>query len=264
MIIDFRTHLFPDALAERAQKKLLDSIDNLYTPAHDMKKSSLVSCMEKWGIDISVVQPVITKASQLTGTNEWAKSICDEHIISFGGIYPKSETWKADIDYVVSLGLKGLKFHPEYQNYVVDSPEMLPVYDYALSKGLILLFHAGFDPAYPPPFKSSPQQFRNITRAMKGGHIIAAHLGGHAQWDDVEKYLVGENIFLDTSMGSRYYPREQILRIIKDHGAEKILFASDSPWSNTKEEIDFFRELPISEEERELIFSGNAKRILGL
>lgn len=264
MIIDFHTHLFPDALAARAQKKLLDSIDNLYTPCTNMTRASLLSRMDEWNIDISVVQPVVTKASQLKGTNEWARSIVSDRIISFGGIFPYTENYKADIDFVKSLGLKGLKFHPEYQNFVVDSPEMMKIYDYALSKDLVLLFHAGFDPAFPPPFKSSPKQFKNIVRSMQGGTIVAAHLGGHAQWDDVEKFLVGENIYLDTSMGSKYYGKKQLLRIIKNHGFDKILFASDSPWSNTDEEIEYFRSLPLSAEEKENIFYKNAKTLLRL
>ena len=46
---------------------------------------------------------------------------------------------------------------------------MLKIYDYALSKGLMILFHAGYDPAFPPPYKSSPKQFANIMKQMKGG-----------------------------------------------------------------------------------------------
>jgi predicted TIM-barrel fold metal-dependent hydrolase len=83
---------------------------------------------------------------------------------------------------------------------------MLKIYDYAFEKGLIILHHAGFDPAFKPPYRSSPKQFRNIARAMKGGTLIAAHFGGQSQWNEVEEYLVGENIYLDTSMGQKYYP----------------------------------------------------------
>jgi predicted TIM-barrel fold metal-dependent hydrolase len=99
---------------------------------------------------------------------------------------------------------------------------------------------------------------------MQGGIIIAAHFGGHAQWDDVEKYLVGKNIYLDTSMGFEYYTHEQFLRIINAHGAEKILFASDSPWSNAESEIKHIKSLPITETDKQNILGLNAKRILKL
>ena len=89
-------------------------------------------------------------------------------------------------------------------------------------------------------------------------------LGGEKQWDEVEEYMVGKNVYLDTSMGSNYYPKEQFVRIIKNHGSDKILFGSDSPWSRADEEIAFIRGLDISEEEKENILFKNAKRLLGI
>lgn len=262
MIIDFHTHIFPDSLAPKALKALCTNSGDIYPPVTDGTAAGLIHRMDEWGVDVSVVQPVITKLSQTEGTNRWAQSISGERLISFGGVYPHTDDYKRDIDFVADLGLKGLKFHPEYQDFMVDAPTMLPIYDYALSKGLILFFHAGFDPGFPPPFKSSPKQFAALLDAMQGGVIIAAHLGGHAQWDDVEKYLVGRDIYLDTAMGFEFFPHEQFLRIVKNHGAEKILFASDSPWSNAGKEIETIKALPLSEREKECILGLNAKRLL--
>ncbi len=267
MIIDFHTHAFPDALAPKAGAVLVGNLlkqdpNCTIHPVSDMTVSGLLRNMDMWNIDCSVVQPIVTKPSQLKHTNEWAQSICSDRIISFGGIYPYSESYKDDIDFVADLGLKGLKFHPEYQNFVVDDEKMFPVYDYALSKGLILLFHAGVDAGLPGPYRSSPRQFARIVDEMKGGNIIAAHLGGHQQWDDVEKYLAGKNIYLDTSMGFSYYTQEQFLRIMQIHGADRILFASDSPWSNAGEEAEKVKALPISESEKQAILGENARRLL--
>ena len=264
MTIDFHTHVFPDDLAKKALSILLANISNLYTPVNNATISGLIKNMDVWNIDISVVQPVITKQSQMQKTNEWARSICSDRIISFGGIYPHTDDYKRDIDFVASLGLKGLKFHAEYQNFCVDDEKMLKIYDYALSKGLIILHHAGVDPGMPKPYKSSPKQFAKIVDEMKGGIIVAAHFGGHAQWDDVEKYLAGKNIYLDTSMGFEYFPHDQFLRIIKKHGADKVLFASDSPWSNANTEIEHLQSLPIPVSEKKKILCDNAKRLLNI
>lgn len=264
MIIDFHTHAFPDSLAERAISSLVKGSGGKYPPCSDGTLNGLINNMDKFGVDISVVQPVITKASQLKTLNEWAKSIEGERIISFGGIYPHTEDYKADIDFVYSLGLKGLKFHPEYQNFTVDDSFMLKIYDYALSKGLILLFHAGFDPAFPPPFHSNPKAFAHIAEEMKGGNIVVAHLGGQQQWDDVAEYLAGKNVYLDTSMGFKYYTEEQFLKIVKKHGADKILFGSDSPWSRADEEIEKLKSLPLENDEIENILYRNAKKLLNI
>ena len=262
MVIDFHAHVFPDELAPRAMAKLTGEIDNLYTPVHDGTVSGLIGYMDAHGIDASVICPVVTKKSQAKKTNEWVKSVCSDRIIGFGSIYPHGGGYEQDIDHVAELGLKGLKFHAEYQDFVLDDGEMLKIYDYALAKGLILLHHAGLDPAYPPPFKSTPRRFANVAAKLKGGVMIAAHLGGHAQWDDVEEHLAGSGIYLDTSMGFEYYSKARFLNIAKKHGSDKILFASDSPWSDAETEIEHLKGLPLAESEISAILGGNAKRIL--
>jgi len=266
MVIDFHAHAFPDALAARAIGTLVANMppEATYAPVTDGTIGGLIASMDARGVDKSVVLPVLTKQSQTEGLNAWAAEVASERSIPFGGIFPHTDDYKRDIDFVVSLGLRGLKFHCEYQNFVLDDARMLPIYDYALSRGLILVFHAGFDPCFPAPFRSSPKQFRNVVDAMRGGTIVAAHFGGHAQWDDVERYLVGTPIYLDTSMGFEFFPHEQFLRIVRDHGAEKILFATDSPWSDAKTELAHLRSLPLTAAEKELILCGNAKRLLNL
>lgn len=262
MVIDFHAHAFPDDLAGKAVSVLSANIDNLYKPVHNGTVSGLLKNMDDWNIDISVVQPVVTKQSQMKKTNEWASKICSDRIICFGGIFPHTDDYKRDIDFAADLGLKGLKFHAEYQDFIVDDERMLKIYDYALSKGLILLHHAGVDPGFPPPCKSSPKQFAKIARAMRGGIIVAAHFGGHAQWDDVEEYLAGENVYLDTSMGFEYFSRAQFLRIVQKHGADKILFGSDAPWSDAKTEMERLKALPLPGSDINAILGGNAERLL--
>ena len=280
MIVDFHTHVFPEALAPRAIEELRHTLYGEYQPVSDGTVAGLIKNMDDWKIDVSVISPVIIKKEHVRKVNQWIAGVCSEkntgvcsekntgvcsdRLVGFGGVYPHGGDFKADIDHAVSLGLKGLKFHAEYQDFIVDDKHMLKIYDYALGKGLIILQHAGFDPGFRPPFKSSPKQFANIVGAMRGGIIVAAHLGGHDQWDDVEKYLVGSGIYFDTSMGFEFYPHDQFMRIVKNHGADKILFGSDAPWSNAGTEIETLKSLDLPEDEKNAILGDNAKKILGL
>jgi len=264
MVVDFHTHVFPDRLAPKVIKNLSNFKDFKLVPAYGGTVAGLRKNMDDAQIDVSVVLHVITKQSQVRKVNEWAASINSDRLVCFGGIYPHTNDYKRDIDFIVSLGLKGIKFHAEFQDFIVDDMHMLKIYDYALSKGLILLHHAGYDPSFKPPYKSSPQRFLHISREMRGGIIVAAHLGGHDQWDDVEEHLAGSDIYLDTSMGFEYFTKDQFLRIVKKHGADKILFGTDAPWSNAVTEIAHLRSLPLPAIEIDAIIGGNAKRILGL
>ena len=127
MVIDFHTHAFPDAIAKRAISGLVKACNNIYYPCTDGTAFDLKQKMKAFGVDISVVMPVVTKPSQTKTVNEWAKAITDGTLISFGGIHPDTDDYKRDIDFVSSLGLPGIKLHPEYQNFTVDAPEMLKV-----------------------------------------------------------------------------------------------------------------------------------------
>lgn len=264
MVIDFHTHAFPEKIAERAIASLIEGCNGEYMPCSNGTVSGLVSNMNKFGVDISVVQPVITKPSQTESLNTWAKEITCDNLISFGGIHPATDDYKRDIDFVCELGLPGIKLHPEYQQFYVDDFEMLKIYDYALNKGLIILFHAGYDPAFPPPIHSSPKQFAEIAKQMQGGTIVLAHLGGQRQWDDVLKYIAGTNLYLDTSMGFKYYSNDQFLQIVEKHGADKILFGSDAPWSRAGDEIEILNSLPLTQQQKDLILCENAKRLLNI
>lgn len=267
MTIDFHTHIYPDTLAEKALSSIVGNVsdeDYEYNPVTDGTLGSLLKRMDEWGIDISLVHPVLTKQTQFIKTNEWAMGLRSDRIIPFGGLYPHTDDYKRDIDLVVSMGFKGIKLHAEYQDFVLDEPKMLRIYDYAFSRGLIIIHHAGEDPSRSRPYKSSPKQFLNVVRQMRGGILVAAHLGGHAQWDDVERYLVGENIYLDTAMGFEFYPHDQFLRIVQAHGADRILFASDSPWSSAGSEKKTLLSMMLPEEDKQKILGLNAARLLGI
>ena len=52
--------------------------------------------------------------------------------------------------------------------------------------------------------------------------------------------------------------------MIRKHGVEKFLFASDFPMWDHEEEMERFNRLDLTEEERELILHKNAEKLLKL
>ena len=92
--------------------------------------------------------------------------------------------------------------------------------------------------------------------------MIFAHTGGHEQWDDVETYLVGKEVYFDLAYNLGKIPDQQLKRMIKNHGAERFLFATDSPWDGQKQDVEYLEKLDLPEEVKKAIFSENAKRLL--
>ena len=58
-------------------------------------------------------------------------------------------------------------------------------------------------------------------------------------------------------------PEGEAVKIIRAHGVEKILFASDYPACNHVKAVDDILKLGLSPQENEQIFHLNAERILG-
>lgn len=263
MVIDFHTHVFPDKLASRAFEVLsINAKAAGYEPIHNLTKSALVKKMDEFGVDLSVVCPVATKPTQSEKNLTWGKEIEDERIVALAGLFPDKESWKENVDNACVMGYKGIKLHPEYQNFVLDDESMFPLYEYAFSKGMFILFHAGYDPIGSEPFKSNPTKFLRLVNEFKGAKIVAAHFGGQSQWDEVEEMLAGSDIYLDTSMGFKYFSEKQFLSILNKHGADRILFGSDSPWSHTGEELDSLRAIGLDSVTMDKILCLNAKKLL--
>ena len=94
--------------------------------------------------------------------------------------------------------------------------------------------------------------------------FIAAHFGGYRCWSDAPLYLGLDNVYFDTCSSLPFISTEEAKRIIDMHGADKFFFATDFPMWDAVSELERFNKIPLSETEREMIFSGNIKRLLKL
>ncbi|MDE6425505.1 MAG: amidohydrolase family protein [Ruminococcus sp.] len=262
---DFHTHAFTDELAGRALSGLSDTSGK--TPATDGTVKGLREIMQKNNIKEFLILPVATKPSQQTNINNWASSVMGNGLYAFGTVHPDAENAIEEIKRIKSLGLYGVKFHSEYQKFCPDEERMFPIYKKIAECGLIALFHGGYDPFGDGEIRCTPERMAHTVEKFPELTFVVAHLGGLNLWDDVEKYLAGKysNLYLDISVIASFnIDKNQLLRIINTHGADKILFGSDCPWDNPINEINIINTLPISEEDKEKIFFRNAYKLLGL
>lgn len=268
MLIDFHTHIFPPQIAPKTIEILQN---NVVKVSHRQAKAvigatvdDLKESMAKHNVDYSVVLPIATNPRQHTTINNYAQEVNKiQGIFSFGSLHPMQEDWEETLEDIKAKGLLGIKLHPEYQGCYIDGEETVRILKKCEELNLITVLHTGKDQGVMPPVHCPPERLRRvIDYEVSGKLIIAGHLGGWCMWDDVEKYLVGTPVMLDTAYISGYLGTEQFARIVKNHGSEKILFATDSPWecvSDTKKYID---EASLTDEEKANIFYKNAKKLL--
>ena len=270
MVIDIHTHVFPDAMAEKTIALLADKADlKAYT---DGKVSGLLDSMDKGGIDCSVIMPVVTAPRQFDSINRFAADINEKYadkkqngvprLISFGGIHPDSVDYKGQLDTIKSMGFMGIKLHPDYQGVFFNDIRYKRIVSYATELDMLILVHAGLDVGMPDPIHCTPRMSDEVIRETESDKLILAHLGGFGLWDEVEELLVGRDIYMDMAVIPEYISDEQFVRIVKNHGSDKILFGSDSPWSGQKESVEWIKRQALTDEDKEHIFWKNAARLL--
>lgn len=266
MYIDFHTHIFPDKIAP-ATIAHLERVGGI--PAHtDGTAQGLRRSMANAGIDRAVVLPVVTKPSQFESINRFAAQINAENdrLISLGGIHPDNDNIEERLDYIVSLGLKGIKLHPDYQGVFIDDERNVRLFEEAIKRDLLVVIHAGIDIGLPDPVHCTPARtaavLQSLTLDATRPRIVLAHVGGWNCWDEVESELVGKPVYLDLGFSLGQIKDEQLLRIIRAHGADRILFASDSPWGDQTADKTYFESLPLTAKERDQIAWQNAKSLL--
>lgn len=267
MLIDFHTHIFPDALAHGAIHSLESGIEraqghSVLKPKTNGTVQELKASMKENGVDISVVMPIATKPSQHKTINAFAKEITCDKIISFGSIHPRAEDWKSVLSELAESGFRGIKLHPEFQSFYIDEPVSAEIVNAARSLGMLVTFHCGSDLGFKPPFHATPQRLCRLLEKTEGDNIIAAHLGGFDMWDDVSRYVAGSPVYMDISMTHGYLAPEKFTDIARRHGADKLLFGSDSPWQSPSGSLKMLEESNLSEDEKEMIKYKNAERLL--
>lgn len=263
MLIDFHTHCFPQTIAQKAIEKL-SFVSGGLVPHTDGTVNGLKQAMAQGGADISVVLNIATNAHQQHSVNDFAAQINSEDgIVSFGSVFPRSEDVFSELERIKELGLKGVKLHPDYQGFKVDDQMMKPIYRKISELGLITVFHAGVDYGFAPPYCCMPQ---NLRRALDwfDAPVVAAHWGGLGCYEQVVEHLCGENVYFDTSFGFSQMPKFFAQKILDTHGADKILFGTDTPWHTAKMELTLLNSLQISAEDMNKITHLNAKKLLGI
>lgn len=263
-VIDFHTHAFPDKIAGKTIEMLSAKAG---IPAHfDGTAKGLKQVLTDAGISLGVVLPVVTKPEQFAAITRFAAQINEEggRLLSFGGIHPDTPDYRKELKTLSELGFLGVKLHPDYQGVFFDDIRFLRIIEYATELGLLVITHAGIDIGIPEPVRCTPERVLKVLREVKPEKLVLAHCGGWGLWEEVIRKLAGEPVYMDTAYSMGHISEELFITLCRAHGVERMLFATDCPWGNPKQDLETFLTMPLTAEEQELILHKNAERLLGL
>ena len=258
MIIDFHTHAYNAQLASRATAAV--PADSPYAPSFDCTIGGLKKQMIECGIDKSAVLNIANKPENTINVNNFAISLLDDPmLIPFGSIHPYYKDYKFELDRLWERGIIGIKFQPYTQKYFVNDASAMKVYEYALNKGFILMFHCGYDLMIKGEY-SNVTAFNEVAQNFRGSKIIAAHLGGWKMWEEAVNKLPSANIYFDCSFVFGFLDNVDVY--LKAFNENKVLFGTDTPWTHPKKEIEYLKNLQISQEFKDKIFYKNGLCLL--
>ena len=261
-IIDFHAHAFPDSLAPRALAALEEHSGD-YKPLLDGTLSDLLRSMDAAGVDVSVVCSIATNPRQVDPIIRWSEEIRSDRLIPLPSVHPAGDC-ASQIREIASRGFKGIKLHPQYQSFSVDSEQALPIYQALSETGLLLALHAGWDIAFPGDESASPDKIARIVDRFPEMRLVAYHLGGWREWDLVLQHLAGKNLYFDTSFTLGDASPEMVEKITTIHGWDKVVFGTDSPWADQAEEVAKVRALGLDHQTEQAVLGLTAALLLGL
>lgn len=279
MVVDFHTHVFsPRLKANRARYVEKDPCFAMLYTSEKAKLATadeLIASMDQDGVDISVILNLGWTTHDLcVETNDYILESVAKYprrLIGFCAIQPRSpDDAVAEIERCVRAGARGIgELRPDVQGFDPSDKALLaPVVEALKRHNLILLTHSSEPVGHTYPGKGAvtPEKLYPLTTSFPDLTIICAHWGGglpfYALMPEVKRAL--KNVFFDTAASPFLYRPQVYGEVASLVGADKVLFGSDYPLLQPSRLLKEIEDCTLTEEARQLILSGNARKLLGL
>ena len=261
-IIDAHCHIYPDKIALKATKAT-ENFYHLNVTELDGTVSMLKEMGEKANVSHFVVQSVATSPAQVSSINRFIANTVEENksqMTGLGTLHPDSDDIKRDVDEIISLGLKGVKLHPDIQKFKIDDYRCLKIYEECEGR-LPILMHTG-DERYD---YSNPNRLKPILDIYENLTIIGAHFGGWSIWENAAKELYKyKNLYVDCSSTFYGLDDKKIIELINMYGEDKVLFGTDYPMWTPQVEVERFLSLKLKKSTNKKILAENAQKLFGI
>ena len=259
-IIDIHTHIYPDAISQKAT----DSIRDFYQldgGGMDGSANMLLSRGKDAGIEKFVILPVGMRPDRVRHVNDFILGqVADQpRFIGFGTVHAAMEQLTDEVAYIMETGLRGIKMHPDFQKFNIDDPKLLPMYEMIQGK-IPVIFHMG-DRRYN---YSHPTRLRKILEQFPHLQVIAAHFGGYSMYETAYDILHDKNCIFDISSSLMFMEDGIAEKYINAFGAERMAYGTDYPLWDPVTEVKRFQSLKLTSAQFDQIAHKTAETFLNL
>jgi len=243
MIIDFHAHIGESRIFAR----------------NSGSARSLVEMMDRNKIEKAVLIPTATPPRPRY--YEDVLNALKEYPDRFYGFFlanPRDQNVCSLLDMVVNkYGFIGVKLHPTFLGFPADDRTLVyPIMEKAKELKILVIFHSD------PTVYATPWQVGLVALDFPEVTIVMAHMGFLAiVYNDaaIQMAKKAPNLYLDTT---GVYSTEKIAQAVRELGATRVIYGSDMPFHDPAFEMSKIGYVKISEEDKKLVWGGNAKRLL--
>jgi hypothetical protein len=238
---------------------------------------ALLDRMNKNGVDVSVVSNlngIFYKDTQASNEELHAEIMSDRRfrnrLIPFGIINPIYAGWKNDLEVCsTKLAMKGIRLYPLYHDYELTDPSCIELVRNARDQGLIIAFTIRMVDSRPRSWMDVNKEWSlkdiiPVIREVPDAKYLVLNISNGTQLNDEDtKCFKDSDVVFDTS-GKNIV---DLGKLLNKYGKDMFAFGSHSPlfdYLTGLLRIESLRPDEADENTKELLRSGNAKRILGL
>lgn len=259
-LIDIHTHIYPPAIARKAAASIREFYQ-LGTDEMDGTADTLLQKGTEAGIDRFVILPVAMRPDRTRHINDFIleQVAIQPRFLGFGTVHAAMENITAEVEYIMENGLRGLKMHPDSQQFAIDDERLFPAYE-AVQGKIPVILHMGdvrFD-------YSHPKRLRRVLELFPQLQVIAAHFGGYGMYETAFELLHDKDCVFDVSSSMMFMEEGVAEKYIRAFGAERMAFGTDYPLWDPVKETRRFVELKLTDEEFDQIGHKTVERILKL
>jgi predicted TIM-barrel fold metal-dependent hydrolase len=259
-LIDIHTHIYPPAIARKAAASIREFYQ-LGTDEMDGTADTLLQKGTEAGIDRFVILPVAMRPDRTRHINDFIleQVAIQPRFLGFGTVHAAMDNITDEVEYIMENGLRGLKMHPDSQQFAIDDPRLFPVYE-AVQGRIPVILHMGdvrFDYSHPSRLRHVLEQFPKL-------QVIAAHFGAYQLHEQAYDLLKDKDCFFDVSSSLMFMGEGVAEGYINAYGAERFVYGSDYPMWDPVKEMDRFLKLKLTSDQFEQIFHKTAENILHL
>ena len=277
-VIDFHTHVFPEAVAADRQPYLDTdpAFRSLYADpkARIATADGLVEAMDRAGIERSVMCGFGWSAPELCvrGNDAILEAVAryPDRLAGLGTVAPGPDPEEAvrELRRIRSAGLLGLgELRPDAQGWLGEHRGAFDVLAAEIvAENALVLLHAS-EPVghrYAGKEGASPGALEPLLERLRGAPTVLAHAGGglpfYAYMPEVAELL--RDVYVDTAALPFLYRPAVLDALAAAHGADRLLFGTDYPLMEQERTLRYVDESGLNAGDKERLLGGNAEALL--